>query len=126
MIKKDEIIGTWEISSFIDFIQKFHLEEQVLKDFDGIKDIQDVYESKDFTDDNSNIAYYLEEIKDRMFDMQFIEVRNNNYWVITEYKPIKDKIKHFMEVLGQYPKVVNPDEIYYPYSSIEATLKEVL
>jgi len=46
--------------------------------------------------------------------------------VVTEYEPIKDKIKKFMEVLGQYPKVVRPDEIYFPYSSIEATLKEVL
>jgi len=69
MIKKDEIKDTWEISSFIDFIQKFHLEEQILKDFDDIKDIQDVYNSKHFSDDNSNIMYCLEEIKDRLFDI---------------------------------------------------------
>lgn len=32
--------------------------------------------------------------------------------------------KEFFKTLGQYPKDVREDEVYFPYSSIEATLKE--
>lgn len=32
--------------------------------------------------------------------------------------------KEFFETLGQYPKDVREDEVYFPYSSIEATLKD--
>jgi hypothetical protein len=126
MIKNEEIIDTFEVSSFIDFIVQFDLQEQALKDFNDIQDIQDVYNSKYFTDDETHIVHYLTEIKDKAFDIQFMENRHDNFWVITEFEPVKDKIKRIMVVLGKYPKVVNTDEIYFPYSSIESTLKEVL
>lgn len=37
----------------------------------------------------------------------------------------KEFIKRFFEVLEKYPKVVNEDEVYFPYSSIKATLIEI-
>ena len=35
-------------------------------------------------------------------------------------------IKNFQKILGQYPKIVNVDEVYFPVSSIEKAFEEYI
>ena len=35
-------------------------------------------------------------------------------------------LKKFQEILGQYPKVINPDEMYFPVSSIKKAFEEYM
>lgn len=75
----------WKIWSFLDFISKFGLEKQILKDFDDVIDVQEVYDSKYFSADEEHIEKYLEE-DERKFTITYVETRSEDYWLICEVK----------------------------------------
>jgi hypothetical protein len=50
----------WTVETLIDFINQFNAQEFMLGYFNDIADIQDVYESKEFIDDERHIKDYLE------------------------------------------------------------------
>jgi len=79
----DNILNVWEVDSIYDFIQQFHLQEQVLKDFPDIDDIIDIASSEHFLSDDDHIRGYLEK-DERTFKISFKETRHWEGWIIKE------------------------------------------
>ena len=71
------------VTSLLDFISVFDLEDKALQYFDDVEDVQDILESKKFVCDGEHIAMFLENM-DRVFKLRFVDDRHDGYWIINE------------------------------------------
>ena len=87
MIKTDDVINSWEVSSLLDFISQFKLEKYFLKVFKDKKDIQDIYESDYYDSDDYHIEEWLEQDK-KLYTINEINDGSDciEFWEINEVK----------------------------------------
>jgi len=84
MIVNIETKNEWCITSLNDFIKQFKIEKDMLKYFNDIEDINNVYDSKEFVDDEKHIREWLEESNKKFMLEYYDDDNNEGYWLISE------------------------------------------
>lgn len=93
-IKKEFIVSSL-ISFLRTFIEEKYLTEKEVLEHYKVESIQDVLESSEFTCDSEEIEFWLNQIKDKSFTIDFVDVRCEEFWVIREIKQKEeDKLFH--------------------------------
>lgn len=81
---------SWTAVGLIDFLTQFELETKAKKYY-NVEDLEDIYESDNYTDDDFDMKYWLG-ILDGNYTFNYVEEQHCEYWridKINKYEVLK-------------------------------------